>query len=201
MMTQPKRTAQLAPTRKAPKDADSRVKDSARWLFQFAKIDLTNLTEKQSIKLAVELAVVGKREASDILPGIRFDPFVQFLTLDHRGQMGIMGAFQGWLQEQFKQAHVGPGWALDPLLTPFRIIDLFKTHNKNLRADSFVVWSIADCFKAAANRIVDREADRFGICQNPRCGKTFVAERKNRGKYCKLACASYVNVMKSRGKL
>jgi hypothetical protein len=176
-------------------------KDTAYWLFEFAKIDdLSKVTRKRFAALAASLAAVGKKEAGDILPGT--DPFEKFLTLDDRGQLATMGAFQGWLKDQFKQAEAGKGWLIDPNLEPFRTIDLFKTRARDasLPGDTFAV-GLVDCFKIAANRIVKREHDRFGSCQSPRCGKPFVAQRKNRGKYCSIRCANYVNTLRSRGKL
>jgi hypothetical protein len=184
------------------KKADSRVKDAARWLLEFEKKDLSKLTGKQFANLAAELAAVGKEAAGDIVPRTSFDPFAHFLTFDDREQAGIMWAFQDWLKGQFKQAVAGNGWELNPSLAPFRTIDLFnlRAGDESLPGDTYITGGV-DCFKIAANQIVERDRDRFGICQNSRCRTPFVANRKGRGKYCSPRCASYVNVMKSRGKL
>jgi len=202
-MTQSDTHRRITATQRTLRRADSRVKDSARWLLEFAaKVELDKLSTKKFNDLAAELAAVGKREIGGFLGRTSFDPFEHILTLDARGQTLAMGSFQDWLKEQFKQAEAGKGWRLDPNLQPFRTIDLFniRASDESLPGDTYAVGS-SDGFKMAANRIVERERDRFGICQNPRCRKAFVAERKGRGKYCKPACASYVRVMKSRGKL
>ena len=88
-----------------------------------------------------------------------------------------MGAFQGWLKDQFKQAEAGRGWKIDPSLMPFRAIDLFNTHDSILPGDTFM-GSVDDCFKMAANRIVERERDRFGICQKARLPQPFRCRKK-----------------------
>jgi hypothetical protein len=187
-MTQSKTTT----TTQALKKADRRVKDSARWLLEFAKIeDLAKLTTKESTDLAAELIAVAKREADDYLKTGVFDTFLKSTDVV-KGSM--MGSFHNWLKEQFRQVANGNGWNLyDPNLMPTRTIDLFNIRAS--RGDTFAIGSLG-VFAIAANRIVERERERFGICQNPRCKQTFVAKRKNRGKYCKAACASYVNVMK-----
>ena len=109
-----------------------------------------------------------------------------------------MGAFQDWLKEQFKQAR-GGSWTLDPNLMPHRTIDLFHVRARDESGDTYAIGPIA-ALKVAADRIVEHERHRFGICLNPRCQRPFVAAIKKRGKYCSPRCASYVNVMKSRGK-
>jgi len=140
---------------------------------------------------------VTKRETNAYLKAGVFDPF---LNSPDMVKGSWMGSFQNWLKEQFRQAQVD-GWALDPNLMPTRKIDLFNTRvrDESLSGDTFVVGSLG-IFAMAANRIVERERERFGICQNPRCRQPFVAERKGRGKYCSPRCASYVNIMKFRGK-
>jgi hypothetical protein len=188
----------------ALKEAQSRVTDSARWLFDFAlKTDLSKLTEKELTDLVMEIAVVGRREAGDVLPPpFSIDPFTDFLTSDARRQATTMGALQGWLRDQFKEALAGRGWVLDSSLMPYRTIDIFKTRarDKNLLGNTYVT-SLLDILKIAANRVAEREIDRFGICASPRCQQPFVAQRKNRAKYCSERCASYVNVMRSRDRL
>ena len=147
MIPKPKRMAKLAVTKKAPKETVAPVKDSARWLLEFAKKELP---EKQSI-LAAELAAVGIREAGDVFGGFNakkelvsltekdevgdllpvtettLDPFAFFLTFNAMRRASTMGAFQGWLKDQFKQAEAGRGWKIDPGLMPFRAIAFFNT--------------------------------------------------------------------------
>ena len=189
------------------------MKDSARWLLEFAKKELPELTGKQSA-LAAELAAVGIKEAGDLFGRFKFakmelvslpekqagdlfpvtetqlDPFAYFLTCDAMSQASMMGAFQGWLKDQFKQAEAGRGWKLDPSLMPFRTIDLFNTRasDNSLPGDTHI-GSVVEYFEIAANRIVERERDRFGICQRFDCRNPFVAARKRRGKYCSPRCA------------
>ena len=91
-------------------------------------------------------------------------------------------------------------WKLyDPNVMPFITIDLFNVRGHDRTGDTLVMEPL-QVFAMAANRIVERERDRFGICLDPRCRKPFGSERKNRGKYCSTRCASYVHMRKSRGK-
>jgi len=178
------------------KRADRRVKDSARWLLEFASINIDELSAQRSTELAAEMIAVTKREADEYLKTGVFDPFLNSPDMV-KGSM--MGRFQDWLKNQLKEAQAGKWQLYDPNLMPHRTIDLFHVRANDRTGDTFVMEPL-DVFAMSVNRIVERERDRFGICLNPRCRKPFVAERKGRGKYCSQRCASYVHVMKSRGK-
>jgi hypothetical protein len=197
-MAQPAISTKLAVTGQAVKKADSRVKDSARWLLEFARIEYDKLsTDKQFTDLAAELIAVARREADDRLKAGVFD---KFLNSPDMLKGSTMGEFHKWLKGQFEQAKADSWKTDDPNLMPVRTIDLFNIHGHGSSGDSFII-STLQCFKIAANRIIERERERFGICENPRCRNPFVAAIKARGKYCSPRCASYVNVMKSRSRL
>jgi hypothetical protein len=58
-------------------------------------------------------------------------------------------------------------------------------------------------FEIFISRVFDLirdEEERLNVCANPRCGKRFVATKKNRAKYHSIRCSTYVRVAKSRGK-
>src|SRR5262245_21732140 len=120
-VTQPAKSALI-------KKAASRVKDAARWLLDYQQRDLTILTDKQFTDLVADLAAVGKRGAGDILPE---SLFTGLLAIDVKGQASMMGAFQGWLKEQFKQARQNGSWPIDPNLMPHRTIDLFDVRARD----------------------------------------------------------------------
>src|SRR5262249_20432565 len=99
--------------KQALKKADRRVKDSARWLLEFASINIDELSAQRSTELAAEMIAVSKREADEYLKTGVFDPFLNRADIV-KGSM--MGRFQDWLKDQFKEAQAGKWKLYDPNL-------------------------------------------------------------------------------------
>lgn len=56
-------------------------------------------------------------------------------------------------------------------------------------------------FLALVFHLLKPEVRRLGICENPKCKKFFVTERKGRAHFCSPSCSAYVRVNKARGKM
>ena len=116
---------------------------------------------------------------------------------------GLVDFFQSELRKRFDDCKQGRWWEYRRP-APVERFTIFKVKSPEgaYYADhSGEGTSVHDILLGIATDVLKRERERFGICQNTRCGNAFVSERKRRAKYCQPKCAAYVRVMKKRGKL
>jgi hypothetical protein len=193
------------------KRAERRVGDKAKWLLEFAYRDLSKLDKVAVNDLCLEVLAVTLSEyrpPKEFSTGI-FEPLrylFQFFTTAGFWSVqknGLVDFFQSELRKRFDDCKHGRWWEYKypgkvERFTVFRV----RSPEGAIYADhSGQGASLHDILLAIATDILKRERERFGICQNQRCGKAFVSERKRRAKYCTPKCAAYVRVMKKRGKL
>lgn len=200
----------LAVFKKDLKRAEKRMGDKARWLLDFAYKDLSRLTKKDVSDLSFEINAfaMGEKDAKTWPEkGIMDDPeMVYSMYSSLLGAVGdgmLINSFQGELSKRFEQARQGRWWeytfpAETRRFTVFKDVHPPGVHYAQNSGSGF---GLLDRLMIRATRLIERERDRFGICKNRRCEKMFVAERKNRAKYCQPKCAAYVRVNKKRGKL
>jgi hypothetical protein len=115
----------------------------------------------------------------------------------------LIAVFQSEVKKRIEQAKLGRFWEFTPTVPRTLAVRVFDVRSPegSILADYSGRYYPQDDLMAMATKIVQDAQGRFGICLRDDCKDVFVAERKNRGKYCSATCASYVNVMKKRGKL
>jgi hypothetical protein len=174
-------------------------KERARWLLEFAYTDLTTLSTGSRLDLQSEVYAFGLPTdpaglTGDRLSDVRNDLIV--LTRDS----DLVESFQKALRSRFDKAKTGHDWEW---LQPERLkaFQLF-VNVKPALGHGGRSGSIADGVEhlmAVATDLLERERDRFGVCE--RCEQMFAAQRKGKVRFCSPRCSAYVRVTKARGKL
>ena len=193
------------------KRAEHRIGDKAKWLLKFAYLDLSKLNNVAVNDLCLEVLAFAISEYTppkEFSTGI-FEPlpflFRFFTTAGFWSvqRNGLVDFFHSELRKRFDDCKQGRWWEYRHP-APVERFTIFRVRSPEgaYYADHSDEGATAhDILLGTATRVLNRERERFGICQNARCGNAFVSERKRRAKYCQPRCAAYVRVMKSRGKL
>src|SRR5262245_50224607 len=114
--------------------------------------------------------------------------------------------FQVCMRERFDALYNGETW--DFLYPPTRKIIAIPHYSKTpLQQLLFkgVATPVKDPLSAdqllltKAFELLDAEKDRLMICENPKCGRKFVATKKGRSRFHSPTCSAYVRIRKSRG--
>ena len=193
----------------------NRMGDPAKWLVDFAYRDLSKLKKQAVDDVAYEVFALAASELLSYRPIDKGDVNVvlpQNLDIFFNSYYGaglfskkpgsLLTALQEELKKRLEQCRRGGVWEFDRPAVRERF-EVF-TRAGNLPKVFFAFApdeTPLQSLLGIATNVIKAERERFGICENPRCGKPLVAERKHRAKYCSHKCASYVNVNKMRGKL
>lgn len=177
--------------------AQERLRDHSRWLLDFAYLDLSQLDRKAVVALKLEIIAFAATEHK--IPeehrdnAVFFVYAILFFGLAERGS--LLPVFQSEVKKRFDECNLGGVWRYDrPGPT-----ERFSVFSREFRA-TLPNETDLDFLLGAATDLVKRERERFGICQNKGCKKMFVAERKNRAKFCNPKCSALVRVHRSRAK-
>lgn len=204
--------AGLAVLKRDVKRTERRVGDRAKWLLDLAYRDLSHLDKQEVVDVGLQVlafTVAEYKPPKEFSTGI-FEPLqwlYNFFTLSGIWSVqtgSLIDLFQRELKKRFDDCKQGRWWEYkrpgpQERFTVFRV----KSPEGAFYADhsGHTDETALDVLLGVATTVAKRERERFGICQNPRCGTAFVAERKNRAKYCQPKCAAYVRVNRKRGKL
>jgi len=207
ILTDQKRFAEL---KRDVRRAEKRVGDKAKWLLKFAYLDLAKVNNIAFNDLRLEIfafALSEYKPPKEFSTGF-FEPLPYLFRVFSLSRLGstnsLVDFFQSELRKRFDDSIQGRWWEYRRP-APVERFRIFRRRSPegvhyvdNTGGDGI---SVPDILLGIATDVLKRERERFGICQNLRCGNPFVAERKNRAKYCSPKCAAYVRVNRKRGKL
>jgi len=187
-----------------------------RWLLEFAGLDLGALSQGRSADLGWELVFFGLNRRRDQLR----DPFELFSDLAtltavqteeeamERKRYGyilfssgpspiFVSEFHSTIRGIFDTLFKGEYWEfrrpspLERIVLHLKPGTPVKPQVSDFSGMGLLMIQTTDLIKA--------EMQRLKICQNPRCGRRFVAAKKTRARFCSSKCSAYVRVNKARG--
>jgi len=180
----------------------------AAWLLDLAYLDLSALSQGQRADKQFEVYAFGLPRNIAELKGDRLTDARALLdVLTHAGK--LVEDFQKQLHDKFEDTKKGHAWEWThpERYASFTLFNVKSTEGLGGRQRGGSMPAAVDHLMSLATELVERERDKFGICQSPRCGKPFVSQRKGRVKFsgkvqfCSTKCSAYVRVTKARGKL
>jgi hypothetical protein len=165
------------------------TKGRARWLLEFAYLDLSQLSQGARADLSYEVAALGKTDdliGSAVTQLAALKPNLTKLVED----------FQKAVRERFDKARAGGDWIFT-YPSEQKHLSLFK--QLKIRATKISPRQLPETFGVdhllkVATDLLEKDLEKFGLCQNPRCGRPFVAQRKGHVKFCSPRCSAYVRV-------
>ncbi len=172
------------------------AKGHARWLLEFAYLDLSKLSQGQyaDIRFDVHAFALEKNPETWMADGhpdwqISADVSLMMLspTVDD-----VPAKFQDELRTRFEKAKQGEMWEWRYPSVEKRIM-VFKSAQVGGLLTHHLP-SLFDQLMSRATDVIEREFQKFGICENPRCRRAFVAQRKGKVRFCQPKCSAYVRV-------
>ena len=164
------------------------AKGRAQWLLEFAYADLSQLSQGARADLSYEVLAFGAQDAVSL--GVTL--MGAFMVDD---VAKLVESFQREVRERFDQARAGHSWTFT---YPQRekevsLFNRFAVSAEKVKPQKGTkVW--IENLLAAATDLVEKDREKFGICENPRCKSPFVAQRKGRVRFCSPRCSAYVRV-------
>jgi hypothetical protein len=165
------------------------AKGRARWLLEFAYLDLSQLSQGARSDLSYEVYAFGLTDHPTSSVDAAMLHFAAHKTDDLNK---LTEDFQKEARDRFDEAIAGGAWVFQyPEVS--RHLRLF--HQIKIPATTFTAqnFGVNRLLKIATD-LLDKEQGKFGVCNNPRCQRPFVSQRKGRVKFCSPRCSAYVRV-------
>jgi hypothetical protein len=120
---------------------------------------------------------------------------------DKGAHPSLITEFQNTMRDAFNTLFSGEQWRIK---RPSSEEALALTHIKGKHgrwASNPPAFTGHDILLMQAIDLIKAEKERLRVCQNPNCGKRFVAAKKGRAFFHSPQCSAYVRVNKARGKM